>query len=67
MSNRWETNKAAFGSYEGDYEMLRSSGRKQIFFEGLIDLRHIRVEEICVVDVFLKINVVDRRRWDFAV
>jgi len=38
----------------GDYEMLRFSGCKQIFFEGLIDLRHIRVEEICVVDVFFE-------------
>jgi len=38
----------------GDCEMLRFSGCKQIFFEGLIDLRHIRVEEICVVDVFLE-------------
>jgi hypothetical protein len=38
----------------GDYEMLRFSGCKQIFFESLIDLRHIRVEEICVVDVFFE-------------
>jgi hypothetical protein len=30
-------------------------------------LRHIRVEEICVADVFFeKINIVDKRRWNCA-
>jgi len=34
--------------------MLRFSGCKQLFFEGLMDSRYIRVEELCVADVSLK-------------
>jgi hypothetical protein len=38
------------------------------FSSKAIDLRHIRVEEICVADVFFeKINIVDKRRWNCAV
>ena len=32
--------------YERYYEMRRFSGCKQVFFEGLINLRHIRIEDL---------------------
>jgi hypothetical protein len=46
--------------YEGDYEMLRFSGCKQVFFEGFIDLRHIGIEDLRRGCFFENINVVDR-------
>jgi hypothetical protein len=50
--------EAAFSSLQQerrrDYEMLRFRMQTGLFFEGITDLRYVRVEKICVADVFFE-------------